>query len=354
MEGGGQCSARNFSLVTKVLGAENVDSYYIHEDDKKRSLRSYVQGVFYTPMGYFFGLTPARCREITQLAKSYDVVFIDRSVFGILARHLKQGGYQGQIITHFHNIERIYFDAKLSRHLPFRSMLLACVEKNDRLACQYADRLIALNDRDSRVLDAEYHRPADVIVPITLPDKLPASRQDTISSPSDTTSKRLRCLFLGSYFAANNEGILWFVRNVLPYVDVEVKIVGKGMARLKAESPELSDIEVVSDAPDLRPYLDWADAMVLPIFSGSGMKVKTCESLMNGKNIIGTPEAFEGYDVDYDRVGGCCQSAEDFIRCINNFAENPRPRWNAYSRQMYLEKYSDQAIENLFRSLLLR
>ena len=82
------------------------------------------------------------------------------------------------------------------------------------------------------------------------------------------------------------------------------------------------------------------------------MKVKTCESLMYGKNIIGTDEAFEGYDVDYKQVGGLCNTAQEYIDCLKRFEENPRPRFNAYSRKVYLEKYSYSSIEELFRKVL--
>lgn len=347
MEGGGQCSGRNYSMIQRVLGAENVDSYYIHNDDQHRSIKSYIEGILYMPMGYFFGLTPKRCREIVAKAQNYDYVFIDRSVFGIIARQLKSNGYSGKIITHFHNIERIYFDAKLSRHLTFRSILLHNADSNDRWACMYSDQVIVLNRRDGDTLEKEYGRQQKAIIPITL--------HDTSIAPKDSnvlTAIRPRCLFLGSYFAANNEGILWFVRQVLPHVDVEIKIVGKGMKRLKAEAKELADIEVVSDAPDLRPFWEWADVMVLPIFSGSGMKVKTCESLMNGKNIIGTTEAFEGYELQYDRVGGKCDTAEEFITCIHQLSKSPRSQWNEYSRQVYLEKYSNQAVQLQYEQLL--
>ena len=112
-------------------------------------------------------------------------------------------------------------------------------------------------------------------------------------------------------------------------------------------------VEVIGDAPDLLPYFEAADIMILPIFKGGGMKVKTCESLMYGKNIIATDEAFVGYDVDYDRVGGKCNTAEDFIACLRDFEHNPRPRFNAYSRQMFLEKYTEEAVEARFRTILL-
>lgn len=133
-----------------------------------------------------------------------------------------------------------------------------------------------------------------------------------------------------------------------------MKIVGKGMKKLKENEPELlKNIEIVSDAPDLQPYFAEADIMVLPIFSGSGMKVKTCESLMHGKNIIGTTEAFEGYDVDTKKVGGECNTAEEFIALLNDFAQNPRPKFNGYSRKIFLEKYSESAVTEMFKETIL-
>ena len=144
---------------------------------------------------------------------------------------------------------------------------------------------------------------------------------------------------------------MWFVENVLPHVDVKLQVVGKGMARLKEEEC-MRGIDIKSDVPDLATYFLSADFMILPIFSGSGMKVKTCESLMYGKNIIATDEAFVGYEVDYDKVGGKCNTAEEFISCIKDFENHPRPRFNVYSRQMFLEKYSEAAVVEKFRKVL--
>ena len=89
-----------------------------------------------------------------------------------------------------------------------------------------------------------------------------------------------------------------------------MKIVGKGMGRIRDNYYVPENVEIVGDAPDLLPYFEEADIMVLPIFKGSGMKVKTCESLMYGKNIIGTDEAFEGYALDYSKAGGKCNTAQ--------------------------------------------
>ncbi len=423
LEGGGQGSTRNYTQLCNLLGKDNVDSFYVHDEYRKKTLWGYVKGVFFTPFGYYYGLTPGRVRSIVRIAKGeqalepdgsnasakecasdginlpapYDIVFLDRSLFGIVAKQLKEAGYQGRIMVYFHNVETIYFDAKLG-HIPGKSVFMRCVARNDAYSCRYADCMIAINKRDEQTLQTLYGRKADALISCSMADRLGETNaeaqsgkpdaEDRVAKPSAKpsaetsaedrageasaetsaetsaevepnaearpvmTRPRPRCLFLGTYFAPNNEGILWFVRNVLPHVDIEMLVVGKGMARLKAEAPELKDIEVVSDAPDLRPYLEDADLMILPIFSGSGMKIKTCESLMFGKNILGTREAFEGYEGDYDRIGAMCNSADDFISAIQGFISSPRPRFNAYSRQLYLDHYSMQASARAYGQLL--
>jgi glycosyltransferase involved in cell wall biosynthesis len=131
-----------------------------------------------------------------------------------------------------------------------------------------------------------------------------------------------------------------------------MKIVGKGMSRLRENYHVPQEAQIISDAPDLVPYYEEADIMVLPIFKGSGMKVKTCESLMYGKNIIATTEALEGYDLDYDKMGARCNTAREFIDAIKSFAENPRPRFNSYCRNVFLQKYSTESVVETFRKIL--
>ncbi len=345
LEGGGQGSKRNFELLRSIVGDDHIDSYYVHDEYARKTLWSYIRGAFFFLFRYYYGLTPRRVRAIVRQAQAYDYVFIDRSLFGIVAKRLKQSGYKGQILVYFHNVEAIYFDAKLP-HLPGRNIIIRTADQNDRYSCQYADKVIALNERDAQVLEQRYGRRADLLIPVTLSDRL------TYTPTAELTRPRPQCLFFGAYFTPNNQGILWFVEHVLPHANIDLKIVGKGMAKLKSESPLLQDIEVVSDAPDLQSYIEQADIVVLPIFSGSGMKVKTCESLMYGKNIVGTSEAFEGYTADYERIGGLCNTAEEFIACLNAIAAHPRPRFNAYARQVYLDHYSYQAVQNAFQTLI--
>lgn len=348
LEGGEQCSQRNMNVLQTLLGTDNVDVRYIHDENRKRHLCDYIAGTMGFLHHRFFGLTRSCMRSIVHQALSgYDYVFIDRSVFGILAQALKHEGYKGKVICFFHNVEDVYFDCKLPRRLPFRNVVIRCAAANDHAACRHADSIIALNARDADELFRRHSRKADALAPIAFRDKYVRDEY-----PTDVTSPSPLCLCIGSYFPPNCEGIEWFCREVLPHVAINLKVVGKGMGRLRDNYAIPDNVEVVADAPDLTPYFEEADVMVLPIFKGSGMKVKTCECLMYGKNIIGTTEAFEGYDLDFSHVGACCQSKEEFIRALRDVIAQPRPRFNAYSRQAFLNKYSEEVITSQFARLL--
>ena len=350
-EGGEQCSEKNLVVLQQIAGEGNVQTYYIHDESHRRTLWEYLQGVLYMPLGYYFGLTPRRVKEIVTKGQGYDVVFVDRSVFGIIAKRLKKSGYKGRVVCFFHNVEKIYFAAKYANRLnPMRWLVLPCADRNDRWSCRFADRTIVLSRRDDEELFRRYGRHADQLIPISFIDRYADS--PLITNHPTLTSVPPMCLFLGSYFPANVEGIEWFVKEVLPKVNIRMVIAGKGMERVKEAEWMRNDIEVLSNIPDLQPLFEEADLMVLPIFKGSGMKVKTCESLMYGKNIIGSPEAWSGYELDYSKAGACCLTVDEFAHAINDFCSQPRPRFNEYSRSIFVEQYSADRMVEKFRTIL--
>ena len=58
---------------------------------------------------------------------------------------------------------------------------------------------------------------------------------------------------------------------------------------------------VVDSPPELRPYLIDLDAMVMPIFSGGGTRLKVVESVFAGIPLIASRKAVEGLDLDVER-----------------------------------------------------
>ena len=345
--GGNLANMRSLNTIKKFFGTENVGEYYILDEAQKRPIWSYLLAVLLFPFNYHNGLTPQKIKDIISISKDYNYIFLSTSVIAIVAKKLRENGYQGTIVTHYHNIESIYYDAIIPRWFPGRQIIVRCAANNDKYGCEYSSKVITLSERDSKFLEKHYGRKADAIISISLEDNFSPIDE------SQLTSKRPLCLFIGTYNKPNNNGVLFFVKNVLPFVDIEFKVVGKGMGRLKNENDSMKDIEVINDAPDLRPFFNEADFMILPVFSGSGMKVKTCESLMYGKNIIGSSETFEGYHVDTNKVGGLCNTADEYIRCLKHYINHPIPRFNKYSREIFISNNTEKATETNFFSIFI-
>jgi glycosyltransferase involved in cell wall biosynthesis len=347
-EGGEILSQTNLNVIRSILGNEQIDEYAIH-DISKRKFMDKLKGFFLFFCGMYYGITSSKLNELNELAQNYEIIYIDRSIFGIIAKFLKTQGYKGKIISFFHNFEPIYFKDKLSSSIPFKSIIINCVRKNERWACQYSDIIIALNQRDNNLIQNHYKRAADILIPISFEDKY---------TPSDIQKQRSLeepplCLFFGTNFSANTNGLLWFIKEVLPHVNIRLQIVGKGMEKIKSQLPNDSRIELYGSVPDLKEFIENADIVLSPIFKGSGMKVKTCEALMYGKHIIGSTEAFTGYDIDFEKVGALANTKEEYIEAIKRLSTSRHQKYNAYSREFFLENHSEEMTKKKFEKILL-
>ena len=335
-EGGVVLTQTNLNIIKDILCVEQVDEYAVHDYAKKKTVWDKIVGIYGFANNRHYGLTQKKLNEIINLTEKYDFIFIDRSVFGIIAKKLKESDYKGKIITFFHNFEPDYFKDVLPRFYPIRPIYLRSVVNNELFSCKYSDIIIALNQRDNDLIVKNYNRSADIFMPISLKDKYPLAEIPTKVAFANPPL----ALFFGANFPPNKEGILWFIKEVFPHVNIKLQIVGKNMDRLSEEIPKHPNIEIHGTVPDLREYIMNADFMVLPIFKGSGMKVKTCEAMMYGKHIIGSSETFEGYNVDYDKIGALANTKEEFILAIEKLISKNPPKYNEYTRNFFLENHS--------------
>lgn len=341
--GGALASRRNYEMLCSIAGKDAVD-FVLLEEYPNNGLLCKIKKFFYKSiLKRQFDLSPI-CK--IDFGK-YDILFNDNSVTGEILKIAQERKFDGKMITFFHNCEMSLYSQMYSKFPWYkRGPLMRIVQANEKNSLTASDQCILLNQRDYGDLKKYYPIEFNhIVIPITLNDRFELSK-------SQTTYKHSKPLFvfLGSYFGPNVNGILWFLKNVFPYVDIRLQIIGKNMHKIASKIGEVNNVQVLSDVKDLDSYLYEADCMLMPIFDGSGMKLKTCEALMFGKNIIGTPEAFVGYDIDdFSKIGACCKSAEDFVNAINQM---DKPPFNAYSREIYLKKYSYNASLELFKKTL--
>lgn len=340
--GGYVITQRNKQVLCELLGAENVDTYEIKDKPKTIS-------VLYDrcTKAYVGGLDKDCIHELMDKSTGMDVVWIDGSFLGTISKELRINGYKGRIITFFHNVEKFFCKRSLLQQVlyPFFNGPLVRSEIN---AINYSNHVVTLTSRD-----ADYVHKVNSVVKITL---MPSSMDDQFEDKGDylkasvlEAKSPLKLLFVGSYFYANVSGITWFVNKVLPFVDATLTIVGANMERLPFENSE--KLKIHGFVEDLGLFYRDADAVVAPIFEGSGMKTKTTEALMWGKFVFGTDEAFCGFRIN-EEVGICCNTANEFISSLNRIAYTGIRRFNFVSRELFLHEYSNEKAKDILRRIL--
>lgn len=349
-DGGRQVSYNNYKLLCDIFGKENVLLCMITNDEATDeqvitmpTFHTRFEQVVYTLQGRN-GYNKKTEKKILKLIEdgNCEYIWFDRSTLGGLCRKVQSNAYK---IVFFHNIEKKYICNKI-RHegIGYLTAYRAFAE-NEKKAIQYADALITLNARDQKILMGEYGRTSDFILPVSFEDTY--NEKKLMTSPYLTTQGRRILLFVGSFFGPNVQGVEWLISNVIPRLtNYFLYIVGKGM-EIKEKEWSNNNVRVVGSVKDLAPYYRYADAVVLPIFYGDGMKVKTAEALMYGKVIFGTKEAFEGYQIEKSEDMVLCDSAEEFcMRIEEYFSKGARETFSKSNRQYFLEYHQNATLKN--------
>ena len=288
--------------------------------------------------GHIDGLDEETISKALLTIQSNDIakVFVDGSNLGAFAERLKQWLPQVEISTFFHNVESRFFLGSLREKRTIHALAVFLVNYlAERNSVRHSDKIICLSERDSRLLQKVYGRPATHVSPMALEDKLPAGFDQGAKPPQEKFA-----LFVGGVFYANRAGIAWFVEHVVPRIEIKIRIVGRGFEDLRQELERDGKVEVVGAVDHLADWYRDAHFVIAPIFDGSGMKTKVAEALMYGKKIIGTPEAFSGYEDIADRAGRVCSTIDDFVAAIDSADDMVKAPFDRDLRSLYQETYS--------------
>lgn len=298
--------------------------------------------------GFIDGLSPGSISQASALVQKHRIhqVFIDGSNFGEFARAIKESKPGIEVTTFFHNVEARFFWGAVKASKSVRSIgVMLANYLAERKAVKYSDNIICLNERDSRLLERTYGRCATHIAPMSMDD-----RYEDIEDRSDRAAMCNYALFVGGDFYANSRGAAWFAENVAPFLDLKTVLVGRGLEKYRGELEAHDKVEVIGEVESLARWYRDANFVVAPIFDGSGMKTKVAEALMHGKKIIGTKDAFTGYEAIIDQAGFVCETAEDFIDAASRI--EVRGNFDRGLREIFEQNFSYGAAKARLQRIL--
>jgi len=145
----------------------------------------------------------------------------------------------------------------------------------------------------------------------------------------------------------NEEAVLWFINNVWDKVLAKVPqakfyVIGRGMGD-KILSLSKPNVVVIGKIQNAEKVYHHYSVMVVPLLSGSGMRIKMIEGMAYGKPIVSTTIGAEGIAVVVNKTCLLADNATDFandvIEILNNEAKKK-------SLQSEARNFIEQHFEN--------
>ncbi|HPX34839.1 MAG TPA: glycosyltransferase family 4 protein [Bacteroidales bacterium] len=124
----------------------------------------------------------------------------------------------------------------------------------------------------------------------------------------------------------NIEGIKWFLDKVWPLIQPEFPnlkfyIAGRSMPSWLYQK-QLPNVEIVGEVPDAFDFMYSKAIEIVPLFSGSGIRIKIIEGMAVAKAIISTTIGAEGINVTHEKnillADDPIAFANAVKRCVND------------------------------------
>jgi polysaccharide biosynthesis protein PslH len=239
-------------------------------------------------------------------------------------------------------VRRVFFHTQAERVLAF-----------ERDACRRAAHVITVSEEDARLL-RELCGVSNVSSVPTGVDVDYFSRR----APADGINPGL--LFAGSMdWMPNIDGVLWFVREVMPLVrrrlpQCPLTIAGRRpAASIRALAAEPL-IRVTGTVKDIRPYLWGGGVSVVPIRVGSGTRLKVYESMAAETAVVSTTIGAEGLDVSSPDNIRIADTPEAFASACVELLTDPeaRARQTVAALRLVRERFSWEKVAACFEETL--
>lgn len=171
--------------------------------------------------------------------------------------------------------------------------------------------------------------------------------------------KRATSTEIGDYFVFfamwkrndNSNGLNWFLSEVYPYCQgFQFKIIGAGLdEQIQKRLTPLSNIEYCGFVDNPYPIIANAKALISPLFTGAGVKVKVIDALACGTPVIGTAISFEGISLEYSDFMLVAEDVQSFVRQMNMVDISMEKR-NSF-KSHFISTYADKAVMRFIHTI---
>lgn len=232
---------------------------------------------------------------------------------------------KAKVVVRAHNLEfRIWEQLATQEKNIFKKWylnLLASRLKNYELeTLNKVDGIISITHDDSNELKKlGIHTPTE-----TIPIGMSVSKIEA----QPVQKSELHLYHLGAMdWLPNIEGINWFVKDVWPNITKEFPDVKCSLAGRKMPSSLLShsaeNLSIEGEVSSVSNFLSDKNVAIIPLLSGSGLRVKIVEAMAYGKVVITTSLGATGIPYENDKNILIADSPDGFVQQIETLKQHP-------------------------------
>ena len=284
----------------------------------------------------------------------YDVIYFDHLPMCVFLNYTQLLWPNAKLILDEHNCETIIVKRKAAESnniitklfLNMEALKLKSFEKRSILK---STKTIVLSNVDYKSLKKMTGREFNhALIPIGVPDR---------GLKKETKNRELKVLFIGTLtWEPNNAGLIWFLEEVMPIIkrrkiNMHLYIVGNNPSEeVKKLSGQYNEkVTVTGYVESVDEYYDMCDMMVVPLFIGSGQRVKLIEAFSKGMPAVSTSIGAEGLEYNGESII-IADKKEEFVDAIELMQDkNVRKKYRINARRIYEKYYSPDTVSKLIQ-----
>ena len=239
-----------------------------------------------------------RLREVLHESE-YDIVQLETLPMAAYISVIRSHS-QARIILRAHNIEHLIWERLAANSTnPLKKYYINHLARTLKLfeltVPDLVDGVAAITEKDARFFRGNTEKPV-VSIPFGINPSDYKVSEEAVKDPT--------IFIIGAMnWIPNQEGVKWFLQNVWTdlhtrYPSLKFHIAGREMPGwMKGLS--LANVVVEGEVEDASAFYMANDIMIVPLFSGSGIRIKIIEAMAYGKTIVSTSLGAEG--IEYTR-----------------------------------------------------
>lgn len=251
-----------------------------------------------------------------------------------------------RVVLRAHNVEhRIWRQMALSTKNPFKRWYLKKLALSLRAyeleQLNLFDGVACITAADADVFRKEGCRRPMAVIPFAV------DTPQTI----DNVAEPLSLFHIGSMdWLPNSEGVHWLLDEVWPLIHKELPSLHLYLAGRKMPADLMErhqdGVTVVGEVDNAADFISSKSVNIVPLLSGSGMRVKIIEAMSLGKTVVSTSIGAQGIDCTDGVDILIADSPEQFLAQLRRCTDDPVfcQSVGENARRLVLDKYTTAAV----------